>query len=277
MTKHIPRQTIHEILSDLKGSVGLYIELLDTGETFEIDPSRLFPSASVIKIPMLSLLLRDVATGRADWSAPHKVAACNRVGGTGILTYLDADYAPSLKTLAFLMITLSDNTATNEIMDMIGIERFNEFWKSQGFEHILLGRKMLDFEAVKQGRNNYMCAGEAGRLLSRIARGEDGRPEDCETILDFMAHQQCINKLPALLPAIPSWARADERAHIKPNTVLVANKTGDLTGIQHDVGVFTLPDRRRYVIAMFTGELESDRAGIEAIARVSRIVYDVVR
>lgn len=276
MTKHIPRQTIHEILSDLKGSVGLYIELLDTGETFEIDPGRVFPSASVIKIPMLSLLLRDVAAGRANWSAPRKVTACNRVGGTGILTYLDADYAPSLKTLAFLMITLSDNTATNEIMDMIGIERFNEFWKSQGFEHILLGRKMLDFEAIKQGRNNYMCAGEAGRLLSRIARGEDGRPEDCETILDFMAHQQCINKLPALLPAIPSWARADERAHIKPNTVLVANKTGDLTGIQHDVGVFTLPDRRRYVIAMFTGGLESDRAGIEAIARVSRTVYDAV-
>jgi len=277
MDKHIPQQAVYEILSGLKGNVGLYVELLDTGEKFEINPGLVFPSASVIKIPMLALLLKDVREGKADWNAPRTIAPVNRVGGTGILAYLDQDYAPSLKTLAFLMITLSDNTATNEIMDMIGIERFNEFWKAQGYANISLGRKMLDFEAIKLGRNNYMCAGEAGRLLSSIARSECGHRDDCETIIDFMAHQQCINKLPSLLPAIPSWAGAEERRNMKPDTVLVANKTGDLTGIQHDVGVFTLPDGRRYVIAMFTGGLESDRCGIEAIARVSRAVYDAVK
>ena len=277
MDKHIPQQAVYEILSGLKGNIGLYVELLDTGEKFEINPGLVFPSASVIKIPMLALLLKDVREGKADWNAPRTIAPVNRVGGTGVLAYLDQDYAPSLKTLAFLMITLSDNTATNEIMDMIGIERFNEFWKAQGYANISLGRKMLDFEAIKLGRNNYMCAGEAGRLLSSIARGECGHCDDCETIIDFMAHQQCINKLPSLLPAIPSWAGAEERKNMKPGTVLVANKTGDLTGIQHDVGVFTLPDGRRYVIAMFTGGLESDRCGIEAIARVSRAVYDAVK
>ena len=277
MDKHIPQQAVYEILSGLKGNVGLYVELLDTGEKFEINPGLVFPSASVIKIPMLALLLKDVREGKADWNAPRTIAPVNRVGGTGILAYLDQDYAPSLKTLAFLMITLSDNTATNEIMDMIGIERFNEFWKAQGYANISLGRKMLDFEAIKLGRNNYMCAGEAGRLLSSIARSECGHRDDCETIIDFMAHQQCINKLPSLLPAIPSWAGAEERRNMKPGTVLVANKTGDLTGIQHDVGVFTLPDGRSYVIAMFTGGLESDRCGIEAIARVSRAVYDAVK
>ena len=277
MDKHIPQQAVYEILSGLKGNVGLYVELLDTGEKFEINPGLVFPSASVIKIPMLALLLKDVREGKADWNAPRTIAPVNRVGGTGILAYLDQDYAPSLKTLAFLMITLSDNTATNEIMDMIGIERFNEFWKAQGYANISLGRKMLDFEAIKLGRNNYMCAGEAGRLLSSIARSECGHRDDCETIIDFMAHQQCINKLPSLLPAIPSWAGAEERRNMKPGTVLVANKTGDLTGIQHDVGVFTLPDGRRYVIAMFTGGLESDRCGIEAIARVSRAVYDAMK
>ena len=277
MDKHIPQQAVYEILSGLKGNVGLYVELLDSGEKFEINPGLVFPSASVIKIPMLALLLKDVREGKADWDAPRTIAPINRVGGTGILAYLDQDYAPSLKTLAFLMITLSDNTATNEIMDMIGIERFNEFWKAQGYANISLGRKMLDFEAIKLGRNNYMCAGEAGRLLSSIARSECGHRDDCETIIDFMAHQQCINKLPSLLPAIPSWAGAEERRNMKPGTVLVANKTGDLTGIQHDVGVFTLPDGRRYVIAMFTGGLESDRCGIEAIARVSRAVYDAVK
>ncbi len=277
MTKKIPQKEIYELLSKLDGTVGLYVEVMDTGEVFEINPDYVFPSASVIKIPMLALLLRDVQEKRADWNAPRAIAPNNRVGGTGILVSLDADYAPSLSVLATLMITLSDNTATNEIMDIIGIDRFNQFCRDMGYSHIMLMRKMLDFEAIKQGRNNYMCAGEAGRLLSSIAKGEFVNKEVCETIIGIMERQQCLNKLPALLPAIPSWASKEERTNMKPGTVLVANKTGDLTGIQHDVGVFTLPDGRRYVIAMFTGGLASDRDGIMAIAKVSRAVYDAMK
>lgn len=277
MTKKIPQKEIYELLSKLDGTVGLYVEVMDTGEVFEINPDYVFPSASVIKIPMLALLLRDVQEKRADWNAPRAIAPNNRVGGTGILVSLDADYAPSCSVLATLMITLSDNTATNEIMDIIGIDRFNQFCRDMGYSHITLMRKMLDFEAIKQGRNNYMCAGEAGRLLSSIAKGEFVNKEVCETIIGIMERQQCLNKLPALLPAIPSWASKEERTNMKPGTVLVANKTGDLTGIQHDVGVFTLPDGRRYVIAMFTGGLASDRDGIMAIAKVSRAVYDAMK
>ena len=277
MTKKIPQKEIYELLSKLDGTVGLYVEVMDTGEVFEINPDYVFPSASVIKIPMLALLLRDVQEKRADWNAPRAIAPNNRVGGTGILVSLDADYAPSLSVLATLMITLSDNTATNEIMDIIGIDRFNQFCRDMGYSHIMLMRKMLDFESIKQGRNNYMCAGEAGRLLSSIAKGEFVNKEVCETIIGIMERQQCLNKLPALLPAIPSWASKEERTNMKPGTVLVANKTGDLTGIQHDVGVFTLPDGRRYVIAMFTGGLASDRDGIMAIAKVSRAVYDAMK
>ena len=277
MTKKIPQKEIYELLSKLDGTVGLYVEVMDTGEVFEINPDYVFPSASVIKIPMLALLLRDVQEKRADWNAPRAIAPNNRVGGTGILVSLDADYAPSLSVLATLMITLSDNTATNEIMDIIGIDRFNQFCRDMGYSHIMLMRKMLDFEAIKQGRNNYMCAGEAGRLLSSIAKGEFVNKEVCETIIGIMERQQCLNKLPALLPAIPSWASKEERTNMKPGTVLVANKTGDLTGIQHDVGVFTLPDGRRYVIAMFTGGLASYRDGIMAIAKVSRAVYDAMK
>ena len=101
MDKHIPTREIYQILSGLTGNVGLFIELLDSGETFEINPGLVFPSASVIKIPMLALLLKDVRAGKADWNAPRTIAQVNRVGGTGILAYLDQDYAPSLKTLAF--------------------------------------------------------------------------------------------------------------------------------------------------------------------------------
>ena len=160
----IPQREIYRLLADMKGSVGLYINLLDTDEVFEINPELVYPSASVIKIPMLALLLKDVHEGRVDWRAPHSIAPENMVGGTGILFELDGGYQPTVETLAKLMIVLSDNIATNEIMDIIGMERVNQFCQELGLPHTKLMRKMLDFEAVRQGRNNYMCAGEAGRL-----------------------------------------------------------------------------------------------------------------
>ena len=274
--KQIPQQAIYQLLAQLKGTVGLYIHVLDTDEVFQINPGHVFPSASVIKIPMLALLLKDAAEGRVDWEARRAIDPKNRVGGTGILFELDQDYQPSIAALARLMIVLSDNTATNEIMDIIGIERMNQFCRDMGYENITLMRKMLDFEAIKQGRNNYMCAGEAGRLLVEIARGSFVSPEISQRIVDIMEHQQCRNKLPALLPAVPSYAPEEDKKNLKPGSLLVANKTGDLFGIQHDVGIFTLPDGRRYVISMFTGDLESDAQGIQTVAQVSRLVYDAL-
>lgn len=272
----IPQREIYRLLADMKGSVGLYINLLDTDEVFEINPELVYPSASVIKIPMLALLLKDVHEGRVDWRAPHSIAPENMVGGTGILFELDGGYQPTVETLAKLMIVLSDNSATNEIMDIIGVERVNQFCQELGLPHTKLMRKMLDFEAVRQGRNNYMCAGEAGRLLVRIAREEFVSPEISKTIMEIMEHQQCRNKLPAQIPAVPSYASDEDRRNLKEGTLLVANKTGDLFGIQHDVGIFTLPDGRRYVISMFTGDLEDDSVGIETIAQVSKLVYQAM-
>ena len=173
------------------------------------------------------------------------------------------------------MIVLSDNIATNEIMDVIGMERFNSFCREMGYQNITLMRKMMDFEAIQQGKNNYMCAGETGRLLSAISRGEFVNPEISQTIFDIMASQQCRNKLPALLPAVASYSGS--KSAIPEGQVLVANKTGDLVGIQHDVGSFELPDGRRYLIAMFTGDLENDSAGIAAISQVSLAVYQALR
>lgn len=273
----LPRREIYRLLSELDGSAGLFIKDLTDGETLEIDPERVFPSASVIKIPMLALLLRDVQEGRVDWTARRRIASINRVGGTGILCELSEDYEPTVEELATLMIVLSDNIATNEIMDIVGIERVNAFCRELGCPNTRLMRKMLDFEAIKKGYNNYMCAGETGHLLERIANEEFVNADVSRTIMRIMERQQCRNKLPSLLPTIPNYAPEEVKRNVADGSVLVANKTGELIGIQHDVGIFTLPGGRRYVIAMFTGDLVSDAAGIQTIAKLSRIVYDALK
>lgn len=99
---------------------------------------------------MLALLLRDVQEGGVDWKEKRRIAPANRVGGTGILCELSEEYMPTIEELATLMIVLSDNIASNEIMDIIGIERMNEFCKEMGLPNTRLMRKMLDFEAIKR-------------------------------------------------------------------------------------------------------------------------------
>lgn len=273
----IPQRKIYETLAALDGTVGLYIHDLDTDEVFQINPDKIFPSASVIKIPMLALLLRDVQQGRIDWNEHRRINPINRVGGTGILCELSKDYEPSIEEMATLMIVLSDNIATNELMDIIGIERVNEFCRELGFPKTTLMRKMLDYDAIKKGYNNYMCAGEVGRLLVQIAREEFVNPEVSHTIMRIMEHQQCRNKLPSLLPTIPNYAPEEVKKNLPKDSVLVANKTGELMGLQHDVGIFTLPGGRRYVIAMFTGDLADDTEGILTIGKLSRVVYDAMK
>ncbi|MEG1932099.1 MAG: serine hydrolase [Pygmaiobacter sp.] len=275
--KNIPAQTIYELLSGTDGTFGLFIQDLESGKTFAVNETQVFPSASVIKIPLLGFLLKKVEEGTIDWNAAVEIAARNRVGGTGILAELDTAYCPSVRSLAVLMITLSDNTATNQLIDLVGHEALNQFCLDMGYRHTVLGRKMLDFEALKEGKNNYMTAGEAGDMLAKIATGCFVSPWVSAQMLDIMSKQQFRHKLPGLIPAVPCWASPEEKRELRPDTVMVANKTGDLTGVQHDVGIFTLPDGRRYVIAAFSAELASDGEGVLTIARISQAVYQALQ
>ena len=114
-----------------------------------------------------------------------------------------------------------------------------------------------------------MCAGETGRLLSAISRGEFVNPEISQTIFDIMASQQCRNKLPALLPAVASYSGS--KSAIPEGQVWWPTRQRP-GGHPARRGHLELPDGRRYLIAMFTGDLENDSAGIAAISQVSLAV-----
>ena len=267
----IPTAKIYDILSSLNGTAALYIEDCSTGEKLEINPNMYFPACSVIKIPMFALLLKDAEDGRVDLDEPHEISPENRVTGTGILCDLNPSLKPTLRDLGKLMIIMSDNIATNEVMDIIGVERFHAFCNREGCPNFIWQRKMMDFEAIKKGLNNYLQAGETGQVVARIAKENFVNKEISKTIFETMCSQKYRNKLPSLLPAVQSYSGITD--HVPESMVLCANKTGDLVGIQHDVGIFVLPDGRRYVIAMFTKDLTNDIDGIEAIAKVSLEVY----
>ncbi len=119
---------------------------------------------------------------------------------------------------------------------------------------------MMDRTAAKAGRDNFTSAQDMGLLLQLLAKGQVVNEEASTKIIDIMKKQQLRNKLPSQLP----------------REVIVAHKTGDLDFLEHDVGIFFLPERT-YILAILTDKLSSNAAGAQAIADVSRIVYETLR
>jgi len=270
----LPRQKIFEILGSLEGKVSLYAEDLDSGETLVICPEEIHVACSLIKIPILALLLKDGEEGKVDIEAKIQIPEERRVGGTGMICHLSEGLELSWKDIMKLMIAVSDNTATNAIIDLLGMERINAFFGDIGLFSTELQRKMMDLDAVKAGRNNYTTAADMGKVLKMAASGTLVSRRASETVLEIMSRQFYTNKLPAMLPAVPSYASAAEKKNPPTGMVAVANKTGDLPKTQHDVGYFVLPGGRKYIIAMLTSNLSSDQEGISCIGKVSKAVYE---
>lgn len=256
----LPGNAILSVLDCLEGEVGLYLEDVTVGDKLAVNPNQIFPSASIIKIPILAALFKAAAEGKVDLNAKTTLKAENRVGGGGVLTELSIKLRPTVLDLATLMIIVSDNAATNELIDLVGMDQVNDLVRKLGLKQTVLQRKMMDRTAAKAGRDNFTSAQDMGLLLQLLAKGQVVNEEASTKIIDIMKKQQLRNKLPSQLP----------------REVIVAHKTGDLDFLEHDVGIFFLPERT-YILAILTDKLSSNAAGAQAIADVSRIVYETLR
>lgn len=268
-------ERIFSILNKLEGQVGLYFEDLQDGEKITINAERVFPAASTIKIPLISLLLKKISKGVVGLDDVVSIDKNNRVAGTGIIKELNKNFKPTILDLATLSIVVSDNVATNQIIDLVGGPlEVTEFCYENGLLDTKLQRKMLDIEAMKEGRDNITTAKDMGKLLGKLVRHEFVSEDLSKALIDIMKSQQYRHKLPALLPAVESYDPSVCNDEILPGTVLIANKTGSLWKVQNDVGIFILPGNKTYVISMFTNKLSEDSEGIRTISEVSKAIYD---
>lgn len=272
----IPRQKIYELLGGLDGKVALYVEDLASGELFTVCADEVHVACSLVKVPIMALLLKDAEEGGTRLEEKIAIPPAKRVGGTGLICHLEPEVELSWKDVMKLMIIISDNSATNAIIDLLGIERINAFFKSIGLISTELQRKMMDLEAIKAGRNNYTTAADMGRLLKLAATGLLVNQTISDDVIETMSRQLYTSKLPALLPGVSASASPTEKWNPLPGTVTVANKTGDLPKTEHDAALFILPGGKRYVIAMLTSQLSSEQDGVACIAKVSKIIYDAL-
>lgn len=243
------------------GVLGVAIVDLATGRRWALRGDERFPQASTIKIAVLAELLRQDQTGDgAHLMDRYVVNAADLVSGSDILLGL----TPGVTTLtnqdlATCMVAVSDNSATNVLIDRIGMTRVNALMDRLGLPQTRLKRKMLDLDAAKAGRENVSTPTEMASLLAALWRA-DGTVLNRETTdryFDLLATHK-DSQIPSGLPA----------------DLKIANKPGSLEGVRNDAGIVFLP-RHPYVIVVMGTYLRHEADGEEAIRRISRAAFDL--
>jgi beta-lactamase class A len=244
--------SIHEVDQHLDGVMGLAIEDLTTGDHFFLHEDEVFAQASSIKITVLANLYLQAQQGKLKLTDFYVVQASDLVPGSDIMNGLTPGVTRvTLRDLATMMVAVSDNAATNVLIDRVGMQNVNAMLDSLGLTHTRLRRKMMDLEAAKQGRENISTPHEMMTLLDAIYHGKVLNKESASDFFKVLS----TNK--------DSWIPRDLPAGLK-----IANKPGALEAVRNDSGIVFV-EGRPYVICVMTAFLRNERDGEEAISKVS--------
>ena len=253
---------VRSVGAGLDGRLGVVVQVLGDDEpAVAFNADEVFPSASIIKLPILWTFFRAVDRGELDPAERWTLMRDMAVEGTGVLRFLDAGLHPTLLDLATLMVIVSDNTATNALIDRLGVERVNGDLAALGLASTALRRSMFDFDARARGLDNVATPRDIARLLCRFALGDGLAPASAARARRILLAQQLNAGLPARLPFGTPWA----------------HKTGNLPGVLHDAGWLEGEDGRRVVVAAFTDRLQNDGDGALALARVGEAAFAWLR
>lgn len=261
---------IHEIENEMGGEISLAAKDLQTGRTITYHADRMVMTASVIKLPILVHVALAVREGMLSWEESLTLTEGEKVGGSGVLDVMTAGLNLSLRDACMLMMVVSDNTATNMIIEHIGVEAINRRMRSLGLSRTTLNRKAFSTEEPTPLSTRYgfgvTTPHEILRLLTRISAGEIGDAEVCTDLLHFLSKQQYTDGIPRYLP--DGWK--------------YAGKTGAVNAVRNDVGIVTAPDGRRFALSIFCQKLplvlwKPENPGLLAIGRLARLLAGLPR
>src|SRR5215468_1079114 len=244
--------TVHETDKSLDGVLGVYRLILTTGNSIASNGDETFPTASAIKIAILAELFRQAQQGKLNLNEIYTLQKSDLVGGSGIASALTPGTTKlTLRDVAVLMISVSDNSMTNVIIDRIGMDNVNSLLDSLGLTHTRLRRKMMDIKAAAEGRENIATPHELSQLLEALYRGRVLNKQFTEDFFNLLSiHKESY--IPRLLP----------------EDLKIANKPGELEGVRNDCGlVFT--GKRPYVLCTMSSYVRHEREAGDAIERIS--------
>jgi beta-lactamase class A len=253
---------VRQIEADGEGMVLAFAgQDLQTGERWLYRADHRCQTASVIKLPMLIHVALAVQEGLLDWSEKLTLTEGEKVGGSGVLTQLTTGSEWTLRDLCVLMTIVSDNTATNMVIERVGVEPINARMRTLGLPLTTLYRKSYaqDTEASREYGLGMTTPEEMLALLLLLAEDKIGSPDVSRELLKIMEAQNYRDGIPRYLPE--DWK--------------YAGKTGAVNAVRNDVAVVTAPNGRRFALALFCQQLPvvqwtAENPGLLALARLAQ-------
>lgn len=250
------KKEIEKIISQVEGNVCINFYDLNKNNGFSINGDKKVLSASMIKLLILAELMKKISENKFSLSDTIMIADSMKTGGDGVLKELNTGHHFTLKELATFMIVVSDNQATNILIDFLGMENINQLGKELRLKKTFLGRKMMDIEARKKGYDNYTCADDISSLLKLIYQEKLINKEASQLMLDILLRQQQGERLQRYLPS----------------DIKIAHKCGDLDNLENDGGIIWLGDRA-YILVVLTNGMPNLQCK-QTIGKISKFVYD---
>ena len=216
---------LEEELRRQRGQVSCVLKGLQTGDGFSFQAETVHSSASVIKIFLMACLFQQAEEGKLRMDRQIPIRQDLIAPSAGVLSYLQDVDRMSLRDLIQLMIIVSDNSATNLLLDQAGLSEVNRYLADElGLKATRMRRRMMDLEALARGEDNTTSAAEMAEILERIYREQLVSPEASRQMLRILKNQQDESLIPWHLEAF-----LEEHS--------IAHKTGGLPGVVHDAAI----------------------------------------
>lgn len=255
LTEYIKKAT-----KGYKGDVAIVIKDLDLNWQIESNKEMPVPSASLVKIPIMMAYFYAAEEGKLKLSDSIELKQSDKTEGSGILKNACPGSACRIEDLMRLMITQSDNTAANILIDRLGLDGLNRYFEKFGLKHTNLSRKMMDFRLRKEGVENYTTAGDMACVLEELYRGKFVNKDISRKCLELLSEQKINDRIPKKLP----------------RDIIIAHKTGLENGVCHDVGIVYTPKGDFMICVLTKHEYTTARPTKRLISRLSLLTYNYI-
>jgi len=261
---------VNQTLEGFAGKVFIYAKNLDTGREYALRADEHVRTASTIKLPIMAEVYRQIVAGKVAWDDELVLTKAKKVSGSGVLFEFSDNTKIDLRTAVNLMIVVSDNTATNLVLDRIGADSVNEFMDALGLSATRSMRKVFgggDSRAGLEPQNKVFGLGRSSardmvRLLEKLERGEVVSKAASAEMIAILKRQQY----------------KDGIGRAVPDFISVASKSGALDRLRSDLGII-YTRRGRIAMAITIDDLrvvayDEENPGLAMIWKLSQILQE---
>ena len=250
---------LHELIAKTDAKVSALVASLDGSEIlYAYRSHEKIVSASIIKVGIMLCALKEVEKG--NLSLYQKILVKNEQILNDTMVFEDGEKRYSLLEIITWMIINSDNTATNVIIDILGLDKINAFFKDHKMQNTTLERHMLDASAIEKGLNNYSSQDDMYLIFDKLYHRHLLNDELTDIAIDILKRQRLKDQL--------------LRYIFEP--VVFGHKTGELDHLNHDVGVLELKGHR-YYIGVFIYDTVDVKGDFKAIGKMGKIIYEYLK